>query len=102
MQFTRRPWQEELAIVDRTMRAISGVTDPEELVQAYWEGIGDLMPIADYMSVSRRDLAAPRYRVTRSSRFVEEFNPWTQRERLPLLSGGLVAELAYANRPDVI
>ena len=27
-----RPWQEELEIVDRTMKAISGITDPEELV----------------------------------------------------------------------
>jgi hypothetical protein len=31
----RRPWQEELAIVDRTMKAISGITDPEELVSVY-------------------------------------------------------------------
>ena len=28
----RFPWQEQLAIIDRTMRAISAVTDPEEIV----------------------------------------------------------------------
>src|SRR5947208_494351 len=41
----RRPWQEELAIIDRTMKAISGVTDPEELVNAYYGGIGELIAI---------------------------------------------------------
>ncbi|MDB5293912.1 MAG: rsbU 2, partial [Phycisphaerales bacterium] len=36
----RRPWQEELDIIDQTMKAISGIRDPEELVGAYWNGIG--------------------------------------------------------------
>jgi len=40
--------------------------------------------------------------ITRSSRFVEHPNPWTQRELLPKLSGGILGELAYANAPVVI
>ena len=102
MSTQRRPWQEELAIVDRTMRAISGITDPEELVTVYWRNIGELVSIEDYVSVSRRGVDPPNYLVTRSSRFAEDLNPWTQRERLPLLSGGLLGELAYANRPVFI
>jgi sigma-B regulation protein RsbU (phosphoserine phosphatase) len=98
----RRPWQEELAIVDRTMKAISGITDPEQLVSTYWENIGELIRINDYVSTSRRDIQAPAYLVTRSTRFVEEFNPWTQRDRLPRLSGGLLGELAYADKPVMI
>ena len=98
----RRPWQEELAIIDRTMKAISGVTDPEELVEVYWEGIGDLLPIHDYVAVSRRDIEPPFYLVTRSSRFTEQPNPWTERHRLPRLSGGLLGEIAYGNRPVII
>src|SRR3954469_24529289 len=96
--FRRRPWQEELEIIDRTMRAISGVSDPEKLVEVYWNGIGELLPIHDYVSVSRRNETPPFYVITRSSRFTEHFNPWTQRERLPRMSGGLLGELAYANR----
>jgi sigma-B regulation protein RsbU (phosphoserine phosphatase) len=99
---TRRPWQEEVAIVDRTMKAISGVTDPEELVSVYWENIGDLITINDYVAVSRRELGAPEYLVTRSSRFTETFNPWTERDRLPRLSGGLMAEICYGNKPVFI
>jgi hypothetical protein len=41
----RRPWQEELAIIDQTMKAISGVLDPEELIRIYWNGIGKLVPV---------------------------------------------------------
>jgi len=95
----RRLWQEELEIVDRTMKAISSITDPEELVEAYWRGIGELLPIMDYVGLSRRNVEPPFYLITRSSRFVEHFNPWTQRDRLPRMSGGILGELAFANRP---
>lgn len=98
----RRPWQEELEIIDDTMKAISGVTDPEELVSRYWEGIDKLLPIHDYISVSRRNVEAPAYLITRSTRFAEHFNPWTQRDRLPKLTGGLMGEIAYANKPVFI
>ncbi|HKQ47733.1 MAG TPA: PP2C family protein-serine/threonine phosphatase [Phycisphaerae bacterium] len=103
MPTKRLPWQDELAIIDRTMKAISGVTDPETLVNIYWDGIGDLLPSGDdYMAVSRRGVEPPYFLVTRSSRFTEHFNPWTQRDRLPKLSGGLVGEIAYANKPVII
>ncbi len=98
----RLPWQEELAIVDRTMKAISGVTDPERLVEVYWDGIGQLLTLEDYVAVSRRNVAAPSYLITRSSRFVEHFNPWTQRDQLPMFSGGVLGEIAYANKPVII
>ena len=98
----RRPWQEELAIIDRTMKAISGITDPEELVGVYWSGIGELIEIGDYVSLSRRGETPPYYLITRSSRFEEDLNPWTQRDRLPRLSGGLLGEIVYANAPVMI
>jgi hypothetical protein len=98
----RHSWQEELEIIDRTMKAISGVTDPEKLVSIYWTGISELLPIQDYLAVSRRNVQPPFYVITRSSRFTENHNPWTQREKLPRLSGGILGELVYANAPVVI
>jgi sigma-B regulation protein RsbU (phosphoserine phosphatase) len=98
----RRPWQEELAIIDHTMRAISGVVDPDELVDVYWTNISKLIQIGDYVALSRRGVDPPDYLVTRSSRFTEHFNPWTQRERLPRLRGGLLGEIAFANQPVII
>jgi sigma-B regulation protein RsbU (phosphoserine phosphatase) len=98
----RRPWQEELAIIDQTMKAISGISDPEELVTVYWENIGQLIRLIEFVSMSRRDIEPPDFLVTRSSRFTEEINPWTQRNRLPRLSGGLLGELVYSDRPVLI
>lgn len=102
MLLKRRPWREELEIIDRTMRAISGIRDPEELVDAYWNGIGELVHVGDYVALSRRHVERPHYLVTRSTRFAEDINPWTQRDRLPRLTGGLLGEIAYANRPVFI
>lgn len=98
----RLPWREELDIIDRTMKAISSVTDPEKLVDIYWEGIGDLVSINDFVALSRRNVEPPEFLITRSSRFTEHFNPWTEREKLPRLSGGLLGELLYNGRPEVI
>jgi len=98
----RRPWQEELQIIDQTMKAISGITDPETLVAEYWGGIGKLISTNHYVALSRRDVEPPFYLVTRSSRFTEYVNPWTQRDRLPKMSGGILGELIYANRPVII
>lgn len=98
----RRPWREELEIIDRTMKSISGVTEPEKFVELYWGGIGELLAIENFVAVSRRNIEAPYFLVTRSSRFTEHFNPWTEREKLPKLSGGLLGELAYGNGPRVI
>lgn len=102
MTLGRRPWREELDIIDRTMKAISGITDPEDLVTVYWNGIGELIRIGDYVSTSRRGIEPPYYFITRSSRFTEDINPWTQRDRLPRLTGGLLGEIAFANAPVII
>jgi sigma-B regulation protein RsbU (phosphoserine phosphatase) len=98
----RRPWREELEIIDRTMRAISGVTDPEELVGVYWDGIGELLPIEDYVAISRRNVQPPFYQITRSSRFTEHLDPWKNKDRLPTMTGGILGEIAYANKPVMI
>jgi sigma-B regulation protein RsbU (phosphoserine phosphatase) len=84
------------------MKAISSITDPEELVDTYYGGIGSLIPVGHYVSLSRRNVEPPFYIITRSSRFTEHPNPWTQRDRLPRMSGGLLGEIVYANRPVMI
>jgi phosphoserine phosphatase RsbU/P len=98
----RLPWRQELEIIDRTMKAISGISDPEELVEAYWRGVGELITIKDYIALSRRGVNPSYYLITRSSRFVEHFNPWTERDKLPMLSGGMLGEIMYAGRPIII
>jgi len=95
----KHTWQQELEIVDRTMKAISGELDPQQLVKLYWDGIAELLPLEDYVALSRRGVEPPYFLVTRSSRFNQDINPWTHRDKLPRLTGGLLGELAYANKP---
>jgi len=98
----RRPWREELEVIDRVMKAVSSIRDPEEMVNVYWGGIGELLPMEHFLSLSRRGVEPPFFLITRSSRFTEHFNPWTQREKLPKMAGGLLGEIAYAGKPVVI
>jgi sigma-B regulation protein RsbU (phosphoserine phosphatase) len=101
MPFKHRTWQEKLTIVDDTMRAISGLSDPEELITKYYDGIGKLIPSNDYMSLSRRGCQKPEYVVTRSSR-MEDINPFLHFDKLPRFSGGLIGEFMWGNQPMII
>ncbi len=95
-------WRETLAIIDETMRDMSLQTDPQAMVRAYVSRLRQLMPADRYLSLSRRDLEPPYYRITRSSLWDREVDPWKERDRLPLLRGGLLGELIYGDGPRLI
>ena len=92
-------WREQMAFVVATMREMSSQTDPYEMGRAYARRVRTLVPADGSLSISGRDLAAPYFRVTRSSRWTEEINPWKQKDRLPLLQGGICAELLSGDEP---
>lgn len=97
------PWPDRLAIVLDLVRAMSRETDPQRLFETFVPQARRLIPTDRSFSVSRRDLDPPRYRITRSGLWAPDApNPWTQREKLPTCSGGLVADWLYAGRPRVI
>lgn len=96
------PWRERLDIVDSLMREVSKQNDPQDLVRIYSRGVRRLAPIDRLVSLSRRDLAQPWYRITRFSGWPEEHNPWTSRDKLPLHDKGFFGEILYADRPTVI
>jgi sigma-B regulation protein RsbU (phosphoserine phosphatase) len=98
----RGEWQDRLASIVDAMREMSLQTEPAEMVQAYGARIRELMPAGRWFSLSRRGLEWPRYRITRSSTWTEVINPWKETDRLPLLKGGLLAELIYGNEPRII
>src|SRR5437763_5550264 len=94
-------WRSRLAIIVDTMRDLSRQTDPQEMVRTYGERMRQLLPIDRRVSLSRRDLEYPRFRITRSTTWTENVNPWKDRDRLPVFEGGLPAELVYGNEPRV-
>lgn len=94
--------QERLALVVDTMRELSRQTDPQAIVRLYNRRMQELIPTDRRISLSRRELMPPRVRVTRFNLWTEEINPWKERERLPVLTGGLLADLIWAGEPRVI
>lgn len=95
-------WQEEMDAVVELMQYVSQETDPQLAVQRYGETARQLLSIDAFVSLSRRGLEAPQYRVTRSSSWVESIDPWLQPDRLPVFSDGLLGELCYNDKPVII
>jgi sigma-B regulation protein RsbU (phosphoserine phosphatase) len=91
-----------MAIIVDTMREMSEHTDPQAMVHAYQQRMGRIFPADRRISLSRRGLDAPHYRVTRSTVWPQKVNPWEQPNALPLHSGGVLSDLLYADEPSII
>ena len=96
------PWDERLSFVVETMREMSSQTEPQAMVQAYGRRMRQVMPSDRSLSLSRRDLPAPQYRITRSSTWEGTVNPWQDRDRLPIFDAGLLGELLYGDAPAIV
>ena len=99
---TARNWRAKLAISVDVMKELSRLTDPEEMFHAFARRMNQLYPTARQVSVSRRGLEDPAFRVLRFNLWKEPVNPYKEPHRLPVFSGGLFAELLYADMPQVI
>jgi sigma-B regulation protein RsbU (phosphoserine phosphatase) len=95
-------WQERLEIIVDMMRDMSRHTDPQEMVRSYGEKIQQLLSVDCRLSLSRRGLETPHYRITRSTSWKDDVNPWTQKDRLPMFQGGLLAKLIHGDQPVLI
>ena len=100
--FEQTPWQQRLEVIADMMRDMSRHTDPQAMVRSYGEKIQQLLTVDRRISLSRRGLEAPFYRVTRSSTWADDVNPWREKNRLPLLEGGLLARLIHGNQTVLI
>lgn len=97
-----RNWRDRIAVSTDMMRELSRYTDPDELYHVYARRMCQLYPTARQVSVSRRGLDSPEFRVTRFNLWANPVNPFRDAHRLPVLAGGLVADLLYADEPRVI
>lgn len=98
----RRPWESRLRHIVETMRELSLQTDPEAMVEVYSTRVEGAIPAERYVSLSRRGLEAPWYRVTRSDTWEEHPNPWENKDKLPLFETGFLGELLYGDEPVII
>ena len=96
-------WQQRLAQIMETMQELSTQTDPQAMVRQYYARMRQVNPHIDRrMAMSRRGLNYPEFRITRYSEWDDDINPWKEQDRLPRLSGGILAELIYGNEPQII
>jgi sigma-B regulation protein RsbU (phosphoserine phosphatase) len=84
------------------LREISRQSDPQAMISVFRKEAMRLYGGDGSLSLSRRELQAPRFRITRSTQWKEDINPWTEPHRLPVLTGGLLAELLYAEEPQIL
>ena len=94
-------WNRRLAAIVNTMKEMSRQTDPQEMVRTYVKRMQQMMPVDRRISLSRRGLEWPQYKLTRYSGW-DDINPWKETDRLPVLSGGLLGELIYGDTPRII
>jgi sigma-B regulation protein RsbU (phosphoserine phosphatase) len=88
-----------MAFVVDTMRKVSIETEPEGLVRTYSERMQSILQSHRTLSLSRRDLSRPQVRITRTNAGEVRFNPWKQKNMLPLIEGGILSDLIYGDRP---
>jgi sigma-B regulation protein RsbU (phosphoserine phosphatase) len=99
------PWTLRLERIVEAMREISRQTEPQALVRTYRERLMQFSAMDGFLSISRRGLDAPKYMITRSSLWEqdgEDRNPWTDRDQLPVLEGGVLGELLFAAAPRIV
>lgn len=94
--------QARLSLTVDVMRELSRADDPQAMYRVYSRRMRDIFPTSRQVSLSRRDLPAPKVRVTRFSQWAEEVNPWTDAARLPLFDRGLFSDLVHAGRPRIM
>ena len=97
-----RNWRARLAVSVEVMRELSRSTDPQEMYAVFARRMAQLFPVSRHITVSRRGLRHPDYRVARFSMWENPVNPWKEAHRLPIHHGGLLAELLYGDQPRII
>ncbi len=88
--------------IDDLVKELSFQDDPDRLVRVFNRQADLLLPRDGLVTVSRRDLEPPAYRITRSWRWQQPVNPWADAHRLPVFDRGLLGDLLYAARPALL
>jgi sigma-B regulation protein RsbU (phosphoserine phosphatase) len=102
------PWlemgnpSERLAFAVETMRELSRQNSAPSMIDAYRKRISRLMPTDRLVTISRRNMPAGWYRITRSSHWTQTLDPWKDVDQQPRFDRGLLGELLYGDQPVII
>ena len=99
---TSRNTRARLAVSVELMRELSRYADPDELYQVFSKRLNQLYPTTRQLTVSRRGLDRPHFRVQRFNLWKDAVNPYRQPDKLPRYLGGLIGEMIFEDQPRVI
>ncbi|HRJ49908.1 MAG TPA: PP2C family protein-serine/threonine phosphatase, partial [Phycisphaerales bacterium] len=88
------PWEDRLRDITDLMRRISTLSDPQDVVTIYGERMREMLGHDGTISLSRRGLDPPRYRITRAEA-LGDLDPWKHPGRLPLFDSGILGDLIH-------
>lgn len=91
-----------LAMVISAARDMSRFDDPKALLRVAAAHGRKMVGFDRSLAATRRGLAWPAVRLLRSPLVDDRIDPFKQSDELPVISGGLLAELLYAGQPRVI
>ena len=98
-------WQQRLDHIVETMRLVGMQTTPEDMTHIYSKRTRQTLDTDRFLSITRRGVTAPNVIVARDQIGKDntvKINPFRQRHKLPVLSGGLLSELTYSNQTHVL
>ena len=93
---------DQMRFVLDTVRDLSAANTPRDFVKTFGDHVGEIIPRDRMLVISRHGVPEGHYLVTRNSDWENAPDPWSERDKLPLLKGGILGELAYANEPRII
>ena len=99
---TSRNSRARLAVSVELMRELSRYADPDELYQVFSTRMNQLYPTTRQLTVSRRGLDRPKFRVHRFNLWKDSVNPHREPEKLPVYTGGLIGDMIFEDQPRVI
>ena len=94
--------EERLATIISTVKALSSTDDPRDMVRVFGEQVGNLIPRDASLTMTRRNVAAPKFQISRYSEWENPVDPWLEPEKLPILEGGLLGDLIFGAKAVVM
>ncbi|MGP1345948.1 MAG: PP2C family protein-serine/threonine phosphatase [Phycisphaerales bacterium] len=90
-----------------TLRAMSAIVEPKEIQRLFSESARRINSAQGYIAVSKRNLGAGQYKITRRLLTEEDlertnYNPWGAWNDMPTYTGGLIGELIAEARPRLL
>lgn len=88
--------------LDDLVRELSFQDDPDRLVRAFGRSGGLFHDADGLVTVNNRGLEGHAYRVSRSWRWRDPIDPYTQVHRLPVFDRGLLGDLLHAGKARLL